>query len=215
MKAGGLTVENGNPEGRYCPQAVWLYSDGMYRWVYEKDLFKSSFETNYVLRIVALVFVLSWLLMMGALLGAGANRGNGMMAFGIITAICLGGGLLTVGIVRLARLSSARNRNGVELIAFEMNDDGLRQIHYDDVRKAEDAVERMLQTANAAQEEAPMKADGFGVTLFRDVRRMALHPKDELIDLTLKGNYKCRVYVRPEDFGFVRDYIRRRVRESQ
>jgi len=124
----------------------------------------------------------------------------------------LDGGLLTVGIVRLVHLSSARNRNGVEVIAFGMNDDGLSQIHYDDARKAEDVVERMLLTASATQGENPMKAGGYGVTLFRDVRRMALHPKDDLIDLTLKGNYKCRVYVRPEDFVFVREYIRQRIR---
>ena len=212
MTTGGLSVESGNREGEYRPQAVWLYSDGMYRWIYEKDLYRNRFETNYVLGVVALVFVLSWLLMMGALLGVGADSGNGMMAFGIITAICLGGGLLTVGIVRRVHLSSARNRNGVEVIAFGMNDDGLRQIHYDDARKAEDVVERMLLTASTTEGEDPMKAGGFGVTLFRDVRRMALHPKDDLIDLTLKGNYKCRVYVRPEDFDFIRDYIQRRIR---
>ncbi len=207
-------MESGNREGEYRPQAVWLYSDGMYRWIYEKDLYKNRFETNYVLRILILVFVLSWLLLMGVLLGAGADLGNGIMAFGIITAVCLGGGLLTVGIVKQVHLSSARNRNGVEVIAFGMNDDGLRQIHYDDVRKAEDAVERMLLSASATQGENPMKAGGFGVTLFGDVRRMELHPKDDLIDLTLKGNYKCRVYIRPEDFDFVRDYIRQRIREG-
>lgn len=205
-------MENGNGKNGYRPQAVWLYSDGMYHWIYEKDLYSNRFETNYVLKVVILVFGLSWLLMMGVLLGVAADPRNGMMAFGIITAICLGGGLLTVGIVKLVYLSSARNRNGVEVIAFGMNDDGLRQIHYDDARKAEDVAERMLLTASATQGENPMKTGGFGVTLFRDVRRMALHPKDDLIDLTLKGNYKCRVYVRPEDYGFVRDYIEQRIR---
>lgn len=208
-------MESGNGKNGYRPQAVWLYSDGMYHWIYEKDLYRNRFETNYVLRVIALVFVLSWLLMMGALLGMGVDSRNGMMVFGIITAICLGGGLLTVGIVKLVHFSSARNRNGVEVIAFGMNDDGLRQIHYDDAQRAEDVVERMLLTASATQGENPMKPGGFGVTLFRDVRRMALHPKDDLIDLTLKGNYKCRVYVRSEDFDFVRDYIRQRVRESR
>jgi hypothetical protein len=208
-------VETGKREGTYRPQAVWLYSDGMFHWIYEKDLYKNRFETNYVLRITILVFVLSWLLMMGVLLGVGVDPEDGLPAFGIITAVCLGGGLLTVGIVRLAHLSSARHRNGVEVIAFGMNDDGLRQFHYDDARKAEDAVERMLLAASATQGAGLMKAGGLGVTLFRDVRRMGLHPKDDLIDLTLKGNDKCRVYVGPEDFGFVRDYIRQHIREGR
>ena len=201
-------MENGNGEAGYRSQAVWQYSDGVYRWIYEKDLYRNRFETDYVLKIMALVFGLSWVLMGGVMLAIGA----GALPFAIVTAICLGGGLLTVGIVRLVHFSSARSRNGVEVIAFGMNDDGLSQIHYDDARKAEDVVERMLLTASATQGENPMKAGGYGVTLFRDVRRMALHPKDDLIDLTLKGNYKCRVYVRPEDFVFVREYIRRRIR---
>ena len=208
-------MESGKREGAYRPQAVWLYSDGMFHWIYEKDLYKNRFENNYVLRIMILVFVLSWLLMMGVLLGVGADPENGLLAFGIITAVCLGGGLLTVGIVRLAHLSSARHRNGVEVIAFGMNDDGLQQIHYDDARKAEDAVESMLLAAGAAQGADLMKAGGLGVTLFRDVSRMGLYPKDDLIDLTLKGNDKCRVYVGPEDFVFVRDYIRQHIREGR
>ena len=208
MTTGGLSVENGNGEAGYRSQAVWQYSDGVYRWIYEKDLYRNRFETDYVLKIMALVFGLSWVLMGGVMLAIGA----GALPFAIVTAICLGGGLLTVGIVRLVHFSSARSRNGVEVIAFGMNDDGLSQIHYDDARKAEDVVERMLLTASATQGENPMKAGGYGVTLFRDVRRMALHPKDDLIDLTLKGNYKCRVYVRPEDFVFVREYIRQRIR---
>ena len=208
MTTGGLSVENGNGEAGYRSQAVWQYSDGVYRWIYEKDLYRNRFETDYVLKIMGLVFGLSWVLMGGVMLAIGA----GALPFAIVTAICLGGGLLTVGIVRLVHFSSARSRNGVEVIAFGMNDDGLSQIHYDDARKAEDVVERMLLTASATQGENPMKAGGYGVTLFRDVRRMALHPKDDLIDLTLKGNYKCRVYVRPEDFVFVREYIRRRIR---
>ena len=208
MTTGGLSVENGNGEAGYRSQAVWQYSDGVYRWIYEKDLYRNRFETDYVLKVMALVFGLSWVLMGGVMLAIGA----GALPFAIVTAICLGGGLLTVGIVRLVHFSSARSRNGVEVIAFGMNDDGLSQIHYDDARKAEDVVERMLLTASATQGENPMKAGGYGVTLFRDVRRMALHPKDDLIDLTLKGNYKCRVYVRPEDFVFVREYIRQRIR---
>lgn len=208
MTTGGLSVENGNGEAGYRPHAVWQYSDGVYRWIYEKDLYRNRFETDYVLKIMALVFGLSWVLMGGVMLAIGA----GALPFAIVTAICLGGGLLTVGILRLVHFSSARSRNGVEVIAFGMNDDGLSQIHYDDARKAEDVVERMLLTASATQGENPMKAGGYGVTLFRDVRRMALHPKDDLIDLTLKGNYKCRVYVRPEDFVFVREYIRQRIR---
>jgi hypothetical protein len=67
-------VETGKREGTYRPQAVWLYSDGMFHWIYEKDLYKNRFETNYVLRIMILVFVLSWLLMMGCFWGLAPIR---------------------------------------------------------------------------------------------------------------------------------------------
>jgi uncharacterized BrkB/YihY/UPF0761 family membrane protein len=53
-------VENGNGEAGYRPQAVWQYSDGVYRWIYEKDLYRNRFETDYVLKVMALVFGL-WL----------------------------------------------------------------------------------------------------------------------------------------------------------
>ena len=43
-------MESGNREGEYRPQAVWLYSDGMYCWIYEKNPYRNRFETNYVLR---------------------------------------------------------------------------------------------------------------------------------------------------------------------
>lgn len=205
-ETGGVRMQNGE-QGGYSPQAVWLYSDGMYHWIYERNLYTSRFETNYVVKIMALVFSLSWLVMAVTMLAVGAGGGNVWMGFGIVTAVCLGGGLLTVGILRVASLATAKSRGGVEVIGFTMNDDGLRQFHYEGVRTAEEVAERMMLAAGNARAEDVMQPGGFGVTLFRDVRRMDLHPGQDLIDLTLKGNYKCRVYVRKEDFDFVRDFI--------
>lgn len=206
-------MENDNREAGYRPEAVWLYSDGMYHWIYERDLHANRFETNYVLKVMGLVFGLSWVLMMGLLVGVGAEMKNSLMAFAIITAVCLGGWLLTAGAVRLGHMMSANANGGVEVIAFGMNEDGLRQIRYEGVRKAEEAVDRMLLSAGSAQ--GVLKAGDAGVTLFRNVRRMGLHPRNDLIDLTLKGNDKCRVYVRSEDYDFVRDYIRQRIRKGR
>jgi len=189
-------------EAGFRPESVWLYSDGLYRWIYVRDLYKSRFETNYVLKIMMLVFGLSWVAMVGAMLVAGVGGDGALMGLGIVTAICLGGGLLTVGIIRAAHLASARYRGGAEVIGFAMKGDGLRQIHYEGAQTAGEVADRLMLVDGAMQQ------GGFGVTLFRDVRRMDLHPNEDLIDLTLKGNYKCRVYVQKEDFDFVRDYIR-------
>jgi len=204
-------VENGSGGPR--PEAVWLYSDGTYRWVYEKDLLRNRFETNYVVKVIMLVFGLSWLVFMGIMLTVDMGR-SGPMTFAITTGICLGGGLITVGILRLAHIAAARYRGGVEVIGFAMNRDGLRQIHYEGTQSAGEVIDRLALATppGSAPGEGPARPNGFGVTLFADVRRMNLHPKYDLIDLTLKGNYKCRVYVRKEDFDFVRDYIGERIR---
>lgn len=194
-----MTQESG--KAGYRPEAVWLYSDGIYRWVYERDLARSRFETNYVLRVIMLVFGLSWAVFMGIMLAMDMGS-SGPMVFAITTGVCLGGGLITVGIIRAAHVATARAR-GVEVIGFAMSDVGLRQIHYEGAQGAEEVAERlMLATGNDA-----MQPGGFGVTRFDSVRRMDLHPKEDLIDLTLKGNYKCRVYVPRDDFDFVRDFI--------
>lgn len=202
-----------NRSGGPRPEAVWLYSDGTYRWVYEKDLLRNRFETNYVVKVIMLVFGLSWLVFMGIMLTVDMGR-SGPMTFAITTGICLGGGLITVGILRLAHIAAARYRGGVEVIGFAMNGDGLRQIHYEGATSTGEVIDRLALAPppGSAPGEGPARPNGFGVTLFADVRRMNLHPKYDLIDLTLKGNYKCRVYVRKEDFDFVRDYIGERIR---
>ena len=208
---GGLSVENGSEGGRL--ESVWLYSDGTYRWAYERDLVRNRFETNYVLRVIMLVFGLSWAVFMGIMLTVDMGR-SGPMVFGITTGICLGGGLVTVGILRLAHIASARYRGGVEVIGFAMNEEGLRQIHYEGTQSAGEVMDRLALATppGSIRGVGQTQPNGFGVTLFSDVRRMELHSKYDLIDLTLKGNYKCRVYVRKEDFDFVRDYIGQRIR---
>ena len=47
-----------NKVGKRSPDdgRVWLYSDGVYRWSYRRDLYENRFEHNYVLKIMALVF---------------------------------------------------------------------------------------------------------------------------------------------------------------
>jgi len=204
-------VEHGSEGGR--PEAVWLYSDGTYRWAYERDMVQNRFETDYVLKVIMLVFGLSWAVLMGIMLAMGIGRSS-LTTFAIITGICLGGGLITVGILRLAHVASARYRGGVEVIGFAMNGEGLRQIHYEGATSTGEVIDRLALATppGSIQGAGPAQPNGFGVTLFADVRRMGLHPKYDLIDLTLKGNYKCRVYVRKEDFDFVRDYIGERIK---
>jgi hypothetical protein len=176
-------------------------------------MLRNQFETNYVVKVIMLVFGLSWLVFMGIMLTVDMGR-SGPMVFGITTGICLGGGLVTVGILRLAHIASARYRGGVEVIGFAMNEEGLRQIHYEGTQSAGEVMDRLALATppGSIRGVGQTQPNGFGVTLFSDVRRMELHPKYDLIDLILKGNYKCRVYVRKEDFDFVRDYIGQRIR---
>lgn len=198
------------------PRAVWLYSDGVYRWVYEKDLLRNRFEINYILKIVALVFGLTFVLIVGLLLAAGLE--NAGMAYAIVTGICLGGGLLTVGIVLLVQRMSAKSRGGVDLVGFEMDDSGLRQIRSEKAEKVDSALEWMTAVSGlvshnvyaTTRSKDVVAGTHPDITNYADVRRIRTHPKYDVIDVTLKGNYKCRVYARGEDLTFVRDYIAER-----
>ena len=198
------------------PRAVWLYSDGVYRWVYEKDLLKNRFEINYILKIVALVFGLSWVLIAGAFLFAGLRDAG--WAFALVTAICLGGGLLTVGIIMLVQRMSAKSRGGVDLVGFEMGDSGLRQIRSEKAEKVDSALERMTAVSGlishniyaATRSNDVVAGTHPDITSYADVRRIKTCPKYDVIDVTLKGNYKCRIFARGEDLNFVRDYIAER-----
>jgi len=202
------------------PKAVWLYSDGVYRWAYEKDLHRNRFEINYILKIVLLVFGLSWVLFAGMFLFMGMRDAG--MALAITTAICLGGGLLTVGIVLLVQHLSANARGGVDLVCFEMDETGLRQILSDKAMAVDQKLERMTaisgmisgNMAVAMRSQQIVSGTHPNITSYADVRRVSVHPKYDVIDVTLKGNYKCRVYVRPEDFDFVRTYIESRAGRS-
>ena len=195
------------------PREVWLYSDGVYRWAYEKDLYRNRFEINYLIRIVLLVFGLTFVLLAGTFLAAGLDNAGG--AFAIVAGICLGGGLLTAGIVLLVQRISARSRGGVDVVGFEMDESGLRQIRSEKAEKVDRALERMTAVSGlasrngyAAMQSSQIVADTHpDIKSYADVRRVAVHPRYDVIDVTLKGNYKCRVYARGEDLNFVRDYI--------
>jgi len=207
-------MESRQGQNSHPANEVWLYSDGCYRWVYEKDLHGNRFEINYVLKIVILVFVLSWVLLAPIGYLAGEDHFAGM-AFAITTGTCLGGGLLAVGIILLVQRLSANARGGTDVIGYEMNAEGLRQIHSPSAQRVNEQLGRMTLAAGVITGNPQgvvvggqlMREGAAGVTRFDRVRRMQVLPRWDLIDLTLKGNYKCRVYVRPEDIDFVRDYI--------
>jgi len=140
------------------------------------------------------------------------------MAFAITTGICLGGGLLAAGIVLLVQHLSANARGGVDVVRYEMGEGGLRQILSDKTRAVDRKLEAMTAVSGAVSGNVAvaMRSGEIvsgthpNITSYADVRRVAVHPRYDVIDVTLKGNYKCRVYVRPEDMEFVRNYIESR-----
>lgn len=196
---------------------IWLYSDGVYRWAYEKDLVKNRFEMNYNLKIVSMVFGLTWVLLIAVILLA--NMPGSGMAVAITTAACLGGGLLAAGIMLLVQRLSAKSRGGTDVICFEMDDDGLRQILSDKAAGVDRALSVMTALSGAVtgnsyamtQSDRIVAGTHPNITRYGDVRRVRVCPRYDVIDVTLKGNYKCRVYAKGEDLDFVRDYIAQRV----
>ncbi len=198
---------------------IWLYSDGVYRWSYQKDLVRNRFEFNYVLKVIVLVFSLSWALIVGTLMMSGA--GDLGDAFALVTAICLGGGLVTVAIMLLVRRLSINARGGTDVVCYEMGEGGLRQVLSDKAQKIDQALETMVAVSSLVSSNVAAVSRGNdavagthpNITGYADVRRIRVYPRYDLVDVTLKGNYKCRVFAHPEDLEFVRDYIAARAPE--
>ena len=196
------------------PRAVWLYSDGVYRWAYERDLYKNRYETNYILKIVLLVFALTWAAILGMLLVLIGGVGGGMVV-AITSGICLGGWLLTAAIVLLVQRLSAGSRGGVDVVRFEMGEQGLRQIRSGASERADRAMETVTAVSGLASGNAYAALNSreivsgthLDIVSYADVRSIKVCPKYDVIDVTLKGNYKCRVYARGKDLDFVKNYI--------
>ena len=193
-----------------------LCDDGVYRWVYEYDLWKNHtviLEIEKFLFLVCLgIMVIQGLIeipqkgFIKALISAAQEAG---ILLGIMSA------LLIISYPIYCLLS-----NGKYCVLFEMDDKGIMHTRMEKKVKREDLVEwlraaneildsRLLSTglSIATASEASME------TVFSEVRKMSVSEKGKTITLVCRIT-RNQVYVPAEKFEFVKKYILERCPEN-
>ena len=216
------------------PSRVTLFDDGIYRWSYEMDMWHNRYLLRQIIRILCLVLGIPTLFIAAMALRTALQhpglprdelmffaRGD-LLALAIVGGIWIGAVLLTLIIYAIC----AAVMHGAWRLCFEMSASAVALIQSAETKKRNDTMATIaavadIATALAGKPSASLHnatvglhaANDGGITRFDSVRRARLHPDHDLIDLRelLSMN---QIYVGPEDYPFVRDFILERVREK-
>ncbi|MBE6125187.1 MAG: hypothetical protein E7186_02545 [Erysipelotrichaceae bacterium] len=193
-----------------------LCDDGVYRWVYEYDLWKNhtvilEIEKFFILACMGIMVIQGLIEIpqkgfIKALISAAQEAG---ILLGIMSV------LLVISYPIYCLLS-----NGKYCVLFEMDDKGIMHTRMEKKVKREDLVEwlwaaneildsRLLSTSLsiATASEASME------TVFSEVRKMSVSEKGKTITLVCRIT-RNQVYVPAEKFEFVKKYILERCPEN-
>ena len=186
---------------RLCP-------DGSYRWIYEFSMLKNPMLLLTIWKVMAISAAAPALLVLLIELGDGLSAAmlGGVKVFGITFGIMFAGGIL-------AYLILAGMYGWKYIVLFEMNEDGV--VHAQQPKQFKKAEAMGWLTALAGAASGSLSATGAGLLAasksvskseFRIVRKVrgvrGLH--------TIKVNQlmeRNQVYVFPEDYDFVWNYI--------
>lgn len=197
------------------PKRVTLGEDQVYRWSYDMDMYRNHYLRNVLLKVFGAICLVSWAFLLLLL----AKDGRLSLSVVFITLLIFGGFML---LVLAGYYLAAVIMRGQYHLRFEMNDDAVLL-----VRK--ESTERMMQNmalitmmaGRAAGKPVRGLASGAaiqtgaasGLTFFREVRSMKERPRYDAFNLrSLTGGNQ--IWVGPEDYAFVRDYVRSRIPEK-
>ena len=211
------------------PERVTLCEDGAYRWSYEMDMWHNRYLLKLVIKVLSLVlgiplvFVAAMVLKNALPLLRQGVRGEQLMhlidgdllSLGIIAAIFAGCLLLTLLIYAICALV----KGGVYRLCFAMNEEGVVLVRSTASQNTLDALSAIASVADLFSSRPSntastiRTANASGKTAFSLVRHVRQHPEWDVLDLREWFGMN-QIYVRPEDYGFVRDFILAHVRES-
>ena len=197
------------------PERVTLGEDQVYRWSYDMDMYRNHYLRNVLLKVFGAICLVSW----AFLLFLFAKDGRLSLSIVFITLLIFGGFML---LVLAGYYLAAVIMRGQYHLRFEMNDEAVLL-----VRK--ESTERMMQNmalitmmaGRAAGKPVRGLASGAAIqtgaasgrTFFREVRSMKERPRYDAFNLrSLTGGNQ--IWVGPEDYAFVRDYVRSRIPEK-
>lgn len=194
------------------PARVTLYDDGVYRWSYDMDMWHNHYMLKLLLKVMGIILG-AILAVFIVLLGPSDAK-----ALAFIAAIMAGLVVLALLIYAICALAM----HGTYHLCFEMDDEAVALIQSDATRTRNEtlgAVATLVgiaagQPGQALRAGSTMAlANSVGKTTFASVRRVRQHPKCDVIALSALFGMN-QIYVRPEDYPLVVNYILERVPEK-
>ena len=192
------------------PNEVTLFSDGVYRWRYDYDLWSNRYMLHLLMKVLGVIFTACaavFLLMLGPRNITPA-----------VIAVCV---MIVTGILALTWIIYyiiARIKRGSYVMRFEMDESGVRLVASGASAVALDAL-GIIGAAASIGSGGNMPAAGLSmnrgirVTAFSEVTRVITKPKYDTINLHVLGGMN-QIYASGEDYKFVRSYILSRVPEK-
>ena len=212
------------------PSRVTLFEDGIYRWSYDMDMKHNLFMLKKILKVICAIFIIPLVVSLVSYIHRyfeirgipNAEMRARVLAhemgniFNSFFGICL---LLFIGMIVLTLivyLIAAQVMHWNYHLRFAMDEEIAALIHSEKASNMMHASAMISGAVGAASGHpgkglSQMLAINAGiasaVTAFRDVAGVKPHPKEDVIDLRLKGFGYNQIYVPPEDFEFVKDFI--------
>lgn len=200
----------GKKKQKASPAGISRGSDGVYRWVYELKLLKNPSILFIIWKILGGVFVGIWLFVMLLSIGDANFWWHGFFSLAKVFA------LLTLGMLVLCLIGYlfyAAIMGGKYCVLFEMDEHGIRHTQItEQFQKARvlSAVAVLLgaRSGNIGAMGAGLLSSSRQSMYSRwsSIKSVAVDPRRNLIKLNAPLN-KNQVYVRDEDFAFVRQYV--------
>ena len=193
---------------------VTLGGDGVYRWYYDMEL-----DENHSMLVTlekVNLFTFLGVSVGGALLVGlverdfGAPKVRGILVIGLLLGALMAL-LYAVGFAIFAGVRKGRYR-----VHFAMNESGIEIVWSDQLKQGLATGRKALAVAGAAAGSRGAGGrwrptlDEVSSMAFSTVMRVKVHPKWNMIDLSMPGG-KFQVYAADADLDFVEGYIRERV----
>ncbi len=201
------------PDVRMVTPNIGLGPDGKYRWIYEMNLFRNPSIFLTVWKIFFFICIGIFVMMTVIQAFEGDLDGKAVLdtlrICGVVT------GVMTALVV-VSFLIYAAIMGGKYIVMFEMDENGVNHRQLPRQAKKAMGIAAAAFVIGMLSNRTSTMASGFAAantemyTSFAKTKKVRFYPRRDVIKIrhTLNRN---QIYAKPEDFGFVQDYILRRV----
>lgn len=196
------------------PSRVTLFDDGVYRWSYDMDMWHNRFMLKLVAKVLGVICA-ALCAMFILLLGPTYID---LKALGIMALSVAGIYALALGIYAICALAMHGNYH----LLFEMDDTAVALVQSAASKQRLSTLGIIATIASVASGDARLAlrtgstlavANSVGTTRFSSVTRVKLYPESDVIFLREWFGMN-QIYVNPDDYPFVRDFMLERVRDK-